>query len=194
PKERVNPMGVANGKAGFVLQSFVASAGEFALQSNVFLRPKRGAPAPLADAPAAPVITSATPVAPTVAGSKFAAADAGTYSYRAAAINAAGEGAQGVAVASAAVAAGGAIDVLVAATAGAIAYAFYRPPVGASSSYEFVGYIAQASVGTAATFRDLNVRLPGLAQIYLLTMDSECLRFKQLAPLMKMDLAIVETA
>lgn len=33
PKERVNPMGVANGRAGFVLQSFVSSAGEFALVS-----------------------------------------------------------------------------------------------------------------------------------------------------------------
>jgi hypothetical protein len=194
PKERINPMGVANGKSGFVLQSFVASAGEFSLVSDVFLRPKRGAPAPLADAPAAPTITSATVVAPTVAGSKFDSASAGTYSYRAAAINAAGEGAQGAALASLAVAAGGAIDVLVAATAGAIAYAIYRAPVGAASGHEFVGYVAPASVGGAATFRDLNVRQPGLAQSYLLTMDSECLRFKQLAPLMKMDLAIVATA
>lgn len=193
PKERVNPMGVANGKAGFVLQSFVASAGEFALQSNVFLRPKRGAPAPLADAPAAPVITSVTPVAPTVANSKFAAADAGAYSFRAAAINAAGEGALGAAVAGT-VAAGGALDVLVAATAGAIAYALYRAPLGAVVGHEFIGYVAPASVGAAATLRDLNQRLPGLAQNYLLSMDSEVLRFKQLAPLMKMDLAIVATA
>lgn len=193
PKERINPMGVANGKAGFVLQSFVASAGEFALQSNVFLRPKRGAPAPLADAPAAPVITSVTPVAPTVANSKFAAADAGSYSFKASAINAAGEGALGSAVA-ASVAAGGALDVLVAATAGAIAYAIYRAPLGSSTGHEFIGYVAPASVGASATLRDLNQRLPGLPQNYLLSMDSECLRFKQLAPLMKMDLAIVATA
>jgi hypothetical protein len=192
PKERINPMGVSNGKSGFVLQSFVASAGEFSLQSDVFLRPKRGAPAPLADAPAAPAVTPAA-VAPTVANSKWDAASAGAYSYRASAINAAGEGALGAA-AAATVAAAGAIDVAIAATPGAIAYAVYRSPVGATSGHEFVGYVAPASVGGAATLRDLNHRLPGLAQAYLLTMDSEAVRFKQLAPLMKMDLAIVATA
>lgn len=193
PKERVNPMGVSNGKAGFVLQSFVASAGEFALQSDVFLRPKRGVPAPLADAPAAPTITSVTAIAPTVANSLFAAADAGAYSYIASAINKAGEGAPSSQTTQT-VAAGGALDVLVAATAGAIAYAVYRAPKGATTGHEFVGYVAPASVGAAATLRDLNQRLPGLAQSYLLSMDPEVLRFKQLAPLMKMDLAIIATA
>ncbi len=195
PKERVNPMGVANGRAGFVLQSFVASAGEFALQSNVFLRPKRGAPAPLADAPAAPVISAATRNAGPIANSKFAAADAGSYSYRASAINAAGEGALGAAVTSSApVAATDSVSVVIAATAGAIAYAVYRAPVGTVLNHEFIGLVAPASVGAGVTLTDLNHRLPGLAQSYLLSMDSEVLRFKQLAPLMKMDLAIVATA
>jgi len=33
-----------------------------------------------------------------------------------------------------------------------------------------------------------------LSQAYLLTKDAEVIRFKQLAPLMKMDLAVVATA
>lgn len=192
PKERVNPMGVANGKAGFVLQSFVASAGEFALQSDVFIRPKRTSPAPLADAPSAPTITSVTPVA-SDPNSLFGSADAGQYSYRASAINTAGEGALS-SEAHASVVAGGRLDVLVAATSGAIAYALYRAPLGATTGHEFIGFVAPSAVGASATLSDLNQRLPGLAQSYLLSMDREVLIFKQLAPLMKMDLAIVATA
>lgn len=191
PKERVNPMGVANGRAGFVLQSFVASAGEFALVSDVFLRPKRTSPAALADGPAAP--GALTPSAAANAISKFAAADAGTYSYRASAINSAGEGALSAA-ASQAVVAGEAVSLIIPAVAGAIAYAMYRAPVGTSANHEFIGYVAPASVGAGATFVDANHKLPGLAQAYLLSNEAEVLRFKQLAPLMKMDLAIVATA
>lgn len=190
PKERVNPMGVQNGKAGFVLQSFVAAAGEFALMSDVFLRPKRGQQA-VADGPAAP--GSLTPSVTADAASLFDADSAGTYSYKAAAINAAGEGTLSAA-ASQAIAAGERANILIAATAGAIAYAVYRAPVGTAANWEFVGFVAPASVGAAATFKDLNHKLPGLSQAYLLSNDAEVLRFKQLAPLMKMDLAIVATA
>jgi hypothetical protein len=62
------------------------------------------------------------------------------------------------------------------------------------TGHEFIGYIAPAAVGGNATMRDLNHKLPGLSQAYLLTKDAEVLRFKQLAPLMKMDLAVVATA
>ena len=41
---------------------------------------------------------------------------------------------------------------------------------------------------------DMNHKMPGLAQSLLLTNEAECIRFKQLAPLMKMDLAIIATA
>lgn len=191
PKERVNPMGVANGKAGFVLQSFVASAGEFNLVSDVFIRPKRTSPAALADGPAAPTIPASSSASN--ANSKFAAGDAGTYSYVAAAISVAGEGPLSPQKTQA-VAAGEAASIVIPATVGAIAYAVYRAPVGSTSGHEFIGYVAPAVVGGAATMVDANQKLPGLAQAYLLSNESEVLRFKQLAPLMKMDLAIVATA
>lgn len=192
PKERINPIGVANGKAGFVLQQFVSSAGAYDLVSDVFLRPKRGN-SPVADAPAAPAAPTATPVAPTVANSKWSAAEAGTYSYVVTAINKAGESVYS-AEDSATVAADGAMSLAIPATAGAYAYAVYRAPVGTTANHEFIGYVAPAAVGGAATFTDLNHKLPGLSQAYLLTNESECVRFKQLAPLMKMDLAIIATA
>jgi hypothetical protein len=191
PKERVNPMGVQNGKAGFVLQSFVAAAGEFQLMSDVFLRPLR--------TPRAPVHAT-TPAVPTVAAapnalSKFAAADAGDYDYRITALTDAGEGPASAATSDVTVAAGDAVTLTIAATAGAIAYAVYRSPKdGAGANHEFIGYVAPAAVGGAATFVDANHKLPGLAQAFLLSNDSEVMRFKQLAPLMKMDLAIIATS
>jgi hypothetical protein len=70
----------------------------------------------------------------------------------------------------------------------------YRSAPGATAGQEFIGYVAPAAVGAAVDFIDLNHKLPGLAQCYLLSNEAEVLRFKQLAPLMKMDLAIVATA
>lgn len=194
PKERVNPMGVSNGKAGFVLTTFVSSAGEFALQGNVFMRPKRKPTDPMhASAPAQP-----TGVAAADADSKFAASEAGDYIYLATAIKAGsedGEGSLSPASDPITVAAGNKVTLTIPAVPGAYAYAVYRSAKnGAASTAEFCGYVAPATVGGAATFVDLNHKLPGLAQSYLLSNDAEVLRFKQLAPLMKMDLAVVATS
>lgn len=192
PKERVNPIGVANGKAGFVLQQFISSAGAFDLVSDVFLRPKR-TPGPVSGAPVAPAAPTA-PAPGANANSKFIAADAGNYFYRATALNKAGEGLQSVSSAAIAVVAGDAVALTIPATAGAIAYAVYRSVKGSDSGHEFIGLVAPAAVGAAGLLTDLNHKLPGLAQAYLLTNEAEVMRFKQLAPLMKMDLAIIATA
>lgn len=192
PKERVNPIGVSNGKAGFVLNQFVSSAGAFDLVSDVFLRPKRGA-SPVADAPAVP----AAPTAPAPAAatdSKWAAADAGDYYYRATAISEAGESAQSASSAAITLAAGESAEIAIAAVAGAVAYAVYRSVKDSDTGHEFIGYVAPAAVGAAGAMSDRNHKLPGLSQAYLLSNEAEVLRFKQLAPLMKMDLAIVATA
>ena len=193
PKERVNPMGVENGRAGFVLQNFIASAGEFALISDVFLRPKRTSPSATAGAPAAPTFAAPGSHAPS-AISEFSAADAGAYDYKVAALNATGEGALSASSNVAAVAAGDAVTLSIAATAGAYAYAVYRAPVNTAANHEFIGFVAPVAVGGAASFIDANRKLPGLSEAFLLSNESEVLRFKQLAPLMKMDLAIIATA
>jgi hypothetical protein len=193
PKERINPMGIMNGKAGFVLQNFVSSAGEFALMSDVFLRPKRTPIAGVSGGPAAPAAPSA-PAPAADANSKFAAADAGNYYYKASAISKAGEGPVSAASAAIAVVAGDAVALAIPAVAGAYAYAVYRSVLGSNSGHEFIGFVAPAAIGGAATFKDINHKLPGLSQAYMLSLDSEVMRFKQLAPLMKMDLAIVATA
>ena len=193
PKERVNPMGISNGKAGFVLQQFMSSAGAFDLVSDVFLRPKRGPVASPSGAPSAPgALTPANAGAD--ADSKWTAAEAGDYTYIATAINDAGESVASAVSATVAAAAGDAITVTIPATTGAYAYAVYRSPLGSATDHEFIGMAAPASVGAGVVFKDNNHKLPGLAQAYLLSNESEVLRFKQLAPLMKMDLAIIATA
>jgi hypothetical protein len=192
PKERINPMGIAQGKAGFVLQSFVSSAGEFQLMSSVFMRPKRSVPAPLQGI-AAPGALTVTKVA-SDPDSKFTAADAGDYSYIAAAVTEAGEGAPSAQATITGVVAGDRVEVAIPAVTGAIAYAVYRAPKNSITGHEFIGYVAPAAVGGSATLKDLNHKLPGLSQAYLLTKDAEVIRFKQLAPLMKMDLAVIATA
>lgn len=194
PKERVNPMGVQNGQAGFVLQQFMSSAGAFDLVSDVFLRPKQGPTASPSGAPSAPTISGTASNAAT--GSEVSlwdAASAATYGYIVTAINDAGESVAS-SNSSQAVAAGEIVDVTIGATAGAYAYAVYRSAAGATTDHKFIGMVAPASVGAGVTFKDGNHKLPGLAQSYLLSNDSEVLRFKQLAPLMKMDLAIIATA
>ena len=193
PKERVNPIGVSNGKAGFVLQQFLSASGAFGLVSDVFLRPLRTPTASPSGAPSAPGALTVTAPGAT-AGSKWSAGEAGSYSYIATAVNDAGESVASAASAGVAVAAGEALNVAIPAVAGAYAYKVYRAPVGTILNHEFIGMAAPASVGAGVTFKDSNHKLPGLAQAYLLSNDSEVLRFKQLAPLMKMDLAIIATA
>ncbi len=193
PKERVNSMGVSNGTAGFVLQSFASSAGVFSLMGNVFLKPKRTLFGAVVGAPSAPASATVTNEGAD-ANSSWTAAEAGTYAYLCTAINEAGESVACASSAGVAVTAGDKMKIICAATATAFAYAVYRSTKNTVLAHEFVGYIAPASVGAAATMYDLNKKLPGLSQAYLLTNDAEVIRMKQLAPLMKMDLAIVATA
>ena len=191
PKERINTMGVQQGRAGFVLREFDSSAGSFALESNVFIRPKRTPFSTVTGAPAAPGTLNSS--ATSDSDSKFSAKDAGTFEYRASALNENGEGPQSVAKAQA-VAAGQRADIVIPATTGTVTYAMYRSAAGATTGHEFIGYVAPSAVGGGVTFKDLNHKLPGLSQAYLLSNEAEIMRFKQLAPLMKLDLAIIATA
>jgi hypothetical protein len=191
PKERIPVMGVADGRAGFVLREFVSSAGSFALKPNVFLRPK-DAPKTTADN----VDTPAAPAAPTTAngaadvGTTFALSE--TYTYRVAAVNEQGESLPSASSAVETIAtAGEVITVTITNVANAKYYAVYRTvSAGAAGSEEFIGYVAQAAGATTA-FTDSNNKLPGSAESFLLYLDPEAIAFKQLAPLSKINLATI---
>jgi hypothetical protein len=187
PKERVNQLGVADGRAGFVLKSFVSSAGEFALVPNVFLRPK-SEPKGAADNTNVP----AAPAAPTGAVAGVSSTlGAGTYSYKVAAVNEHGESLPSAALSQAA-SAGDKVTLTITNVSGARHYAVYRSEAG-GTSVKFIGYVAQAA-GATTSFVDLNNKLPGRAEAFLLYLDPEALTFKQLAPLSKINLATVSAS
>ena len=152
------------------------------------------------------------PTAPTVVGAavavdaltKFVAATAGTYIFGVRAINRFGMSALTV-IAPVAVVAGGAIDLTVTAGAGgepATGYAVYRTDITSGSTvllhklYEIsTGELAAGHNGAAATkTRDRDFFMANTDQAFLNQNNEEVHCFKQLAPLMKMDLAIVSPA
>lgn len=190
-KERVNPMGVANGKAGFVLNSFVSSAGEIGLVGSKFLNPKQSPlTAALTGAPATGVIGAIAAEADTT--STLAA---GTYYYRVSALNNDGESLAS-AEQSQAIAAGQRTNITITGVAGALYYAVYRSSVS-GSGHLFIGYVKDTNAtvgGGGANFRDAGRKGPGLATGYLLQVESENLNWKQLSPLFKMDLATTGAA
>ncbi len=190
PKERVNPMGVADGKAGFVLTEFYSSAGIIKIMGDKFLNPKQFSLS------AAQTGAPATPATPTAAAEADATSQlaASTYYYTVSALNNKGESLASAEVAQAATA-GQRVAITIAGVAGATYYAVFRSEVS-GSNYQFIGYVKDTNPlgGAGAVFRDAGRRLPGLATGYLLQVESDSLGWKQLAPMMKMDLAIIGTA
>ena len=191
-KERIMPMGVANGVAGFTLNSFVSSAGTFKIASNVFLTPKREYKL-ASDNASVPIVS----IAPTTAnggvnvGTSFALNQ--TYFYKVAGINEQGEAAGSPSsLVETITTAGESIIVTIAAVANAKGYAVYRTDsAGAAGTEKFIGFVRSAAGGGNTTFTDLNRKLPGRASAYLMFLDPANIVFKQLAPLLKINLATV---
>jgi len=193
PKERIPQMGQADGKAGYVLAQFVSSAGIFDLKGNVFNRPRRGPVTGVGAGPTSVLVTDSAEAA----ASEWLTAEQGDYFYAVSAIYSASGESPAIPVAGAYTKPNNNnIDVdWTAAVAPSgetvLAYNIFRGVMdGAAGTVEFVGRVA----GGTVTFRDTNAFLPGLATAYLLQQDAENLMWKQLAPLMKMDLAIVAPA
>lgn len=190
-KERVNPLGVSNGVSGFVLQDFFSSGGIFKLVGSKFLNSKR-TPKAVADtnAPGVPVLTSVTFEADT--SSRLVD---GTWSYRISALNNSGES---TASAQTAAAMGGAgkraIITIAAGCVGALYYALYRAPVGTTVGHEFVGFVKDAGIAAGVAARDAGARDAGLQTAFLLSVSEREMTCRQLAPLLKMDLAVVSPA
>ncbi len=190
PKERIGSMGVSSGQAGFVLTKFVSVAGPINIVGDVFLRPKQSPILAQSGAPATPVVSSTTTTAD--AASELATT---TYYYRVAACNNQGESAAAAENTQAVVAGNRAQIVIAAGTTGALYYSVYRSEVS-GSGWSFIGYVKDSAAlgGGGATFNDAGHKNPGLPTGYLLSLDTDNMMWKQLAPLMKMDLAITGPA
>ena len=216
-KERVMLPAPGSGQSvGLKITEFVSTAGTINLKPDIFCRnyPTRtvGDGASSGKSPVAPVADSSAPVAAvgaTVARSKFiSGADNGNYLYGVTAINKFGESAMTVLSQSVvAVVADGAADLKFtsgASTYAATGYRIYRSLKGATYSASTKFYpifdisAGQLSAGynggATGVVRDLNRYLPNTTKAFMPQRDVEVLSFKQLAPLMKMDLAVIGPA
>lgn len=195
---------------GSPLQAMSTSLGQVNLSHDKFM--KRNRPRKLSDG----AISDGAPVAPSVAktvaltgtadaSSKFAAGDAGTVYYAVASMNSKGESALSLLDSMAVtLTAGRSVDLGFTAVAAATGYQVYRTKVTASSDPAADGVTfyplfevskAQHAAGfdgaAAAKIRDRNRYLPDTEQAFMIQKDDEVFSFKQLAPLSKLDLAIL---
>lgn len=188
PQFRSMP-GLANQTVGYDVSKVQTTAGSIDLKPNLFLRPRaawRGV-AVNSNAPAAPTV-SVAPAQATVAGARLAL---GSYNVRVTAVNDFGEGSPTNAGAVTLTGVNNAITMTVTPASGVKYFKVYLTQAGGAAGSElFVGnYIANGSAITLSGA--LN---PGLGEAFLLDLSAQCMRFKQLAPLSKINFAIVTTA
>lgn len=206
-----NTPSLSNGIMGQRVQAFDSQFGQIGLNHDVFFKklPSKSAASPATSqkAPNKPVWDGTTPAAVqnSVAGSKWASTDAGNVFYGVVAINRFGESDMAIYNTAVAAVANGAIDLKFADGGGvnkATAYRIYRTKVGGTATGEFFplfdvslddltrGYDG----GAPGIIRDMNRFLPDCDQSMLVQFDNEVVEFAQLAPLMKMDLAVLSPA
>jgi len=216
PRQRSMTPIQEGGKTGSNVTSFVSQAGEISFKPDVFLRAKIAKTsttlATSSKAPAAPVADATTPVGivtPTVTGSKYGSTDNGNYLYAVSALNSKGESSLTVLDTDvAAIAAGGAADLKFTAGSGiyaATGYKIYRALKNATYQAGVTKFFPLFEISTAqlasgyngggvGIVRELNIFLPGTTGGIMLQRDLEVFSFKQLAPLMRMDLALTSPA
>lgn len=188
PQFRSNP-GLANQTVGYDVSSIQTTAGKIEFKPNLFLRPRYGVRAAAVNA-AAPAATFTVTATATGSGGSWAA---GNYNVKVTAVNDAGESAPVASAALNGLTAGQKIQCAIGSIpAGVKSFKLYVTNVGGAAGTEkFVGN--WANIGATNYLAD-GVKLPGLGEAFLLDMSAENMRFKQLAPLSKINFAIVTTA
>lgn len=191
-----------SGMVGLDIRGFTSPAGDVMFEPDVFIDDGGGLPAgPVGDSskrPGTPSITTAA-TSPVNAASLFGADDDGDYFYHVIAVNKFGQSTP-VAVNA------GALTV----SAGDDARFGVTPDPGAPlpTYYKVLRTAKDAAQGTARliarvpnttgpaelTVIDLNERLPGTTTGFMFQLNLENMSFKQLAPMIKVPLATVDTS
>ena len=187
PQFRSAP-GLAQQTVGYDVNKVQTTAGTMDLKPNLFLRPRAKA--------RATAVNSSSPGLPaaftSVGGGTGGKIDAGVYEYRLTEVNDFGESSPINTTIAATVTAGQVVTLVPgAAQAGTKYFRIYRSAAGGTAqSAEFIG---NYRVGLTS-YVDKGARLPGLGEAFMLDMSAECMKFKQLAPLSKLNFAVVTTA
>lgn len=206
-----NTPSLSDGIMGQRVQAFDSQFGRIGLNHDVFFKKlpsKTSASAATSQkAPTKPTWDLSTPAAvqSSIAGSKWGSTDAGNVYYGVVAINRFGESDMAIYSTAVTATAGCAVDLKFADGGGvnpATAYRIYRTKVGGTATGEFYP-LFEVSLddvtrgydgGSAGLIRDMNRFLPDCDQSILFQFDNEVVEFAQLAPLMKMDLAVLSPA
>ena len=190
PKERVIMPTASGYQAGVVVNKFMTHGGEVEFSPNIFLNKTRplNMNASSFKSPAVGTMTSAT----VKTGGTL---PNGTYKYRATFNNEHGESIPTDVSSAVVVADGkGAATVVIAnptSTAFPVHYIrLYRTEANGNNFYEVGRYaVASPSSGATTTIEDTGAVLANTYTAFMGEMSPEIIAFKQLAPLMKMDLA-----
>jgi hypothetical protein len=217
PRSRIEMPAPQNGKIGQTVGSMATQGGDIAFNPDIFIRktPTPPAAATSANAPSTPASIAAGALAGTTGDHTKGAATGTTYcSYVVTAANRFGESAPTAVLGSAVAftqsdkAAGkyAPLTVTNPATIGAFVpeyYKIYRSEAStvnavpaALSSYFLIMQVPAGSQGASGTTvaNDVNLILPNSSSAYMGQMDSSVLTFRQLLPMMKMDLAVISPA
>lgn len=217
PRERIQMPAPSNGQIGNTIQTMATQAGVIEFNPDVFIRrtPAPPAAATSASAPATPASIAAGAATGTTGDHNKGSASGTTYySYVVTACNRFGESAPtaflGAAVSISQVNKdAGAYLPLTVTNPGVIGafppeyFRIYRTAASATNavvsslaSYSLIAQVpasSQAASGTTV-FNDVNLILPGTSSAYLGELTPSVLTFRQLMPLMKMDLAVLSPA
>jgi plastocyanin len=203
PKERYDLFSKQDdGMVGLNIRGFTSPAGDVRFQSDVFITdggaPNAAAVGDSAKRPDAPTVSAlSTPGDPL---SQFAAEDAGDYFYRIVAVNRYGRSAPVHLVAGpTAVTVAAADKVTWAMTPGGSHtvswYEVFRSKVGgAALSDRLILRVPNAAGAGAQTINDYNTNLPYCTSAFLFQQNMESMSFKQLAPMVKIPLATIDTS
>ena len=188
PQFRSAP-GLANQTVGYDVSKVQTTAGAMDLKPNLFLRPRGRARSKAVNANC-PGLPGAFTLAD--GGASTGKLEAGDYRYKITEVNDFGESSPLQDAGAVTVSANGSVVITMPAPqAGTKYFKVYRSAVGgAAGTEEFVG---NYRTGLSA-YIDKGAKVPGLGEAFMLDMQAECMRFKQLAPLSKINFAIVTTA
>ena len=202
-EQNVNPV------AGLQTQKYLSQFGFIDLDFDKFLAETinfktLASAASSAKAPVKPIADATTPSAAAVDASNtlFGGDQSGAYKYAVSAITRAGESQLTDLSASAiSVITGKSVDLkFTAGDANTVGYKIYRTEKDKTTNYYCIARISVAQLATGINgagpgmFRDKNYKIAGTEDAFLIDNSVDVWAFKQLAPLMKMDLAVLSPA
>jgi len=201
--QRFSAPNVAPGTVGTPVTGFNSLSGTINFQPDVFVRrgSTPGTSPTNVNAPSAPTVAVGSPGAD--ADSVFLTGDIGNYYYQITAINRFGESAPTAITAAANISTAGYAVALTVTDGGganpATAYKLYRSDKNTNAATSYTGWLVPRTstngVYSATTvITDRNKFRPKTSQMLLLDMSTQSLVFKQLSPMIKMNLAVVSPA